>query len=73
MACGFFIIFWVAITALLVWIVFRDRPDARQRILSVFVAQQSRTDPAEEILRGRLARGEIDAEEYERSLRVLKG
>jgi uncharacterized membrane protein len=41
--------------------------------LSVFVAQQSRTDPAEEILRGRLARGEIDAEEYERSLRVLKG
>ena len=73
MACGFFIIFWVAITALLVWIVFRDRPDARQRILSVFVAQQSRTDPAEEILRGRLARSEIDAEEYERSLRVLKG
>ena len=73
MACGFFIIFWVAITALLVWIVFRDRPDARQRILSVFVAQQSRTDPAEWILRGRLARGEIDAEEYERSLRVLKG
>ena len=66
-------IFWVAIAALLVWIVFRDRPDARQRILSVFVAQQSRTDPAEEILRGRLARGEIGAEEYERSLRVLKG
>jgi hypothetical protein len=27
MACGFFIIFWVAIAALLVWIVFRDRPD----------------------------------------------
>jgi uncharacterized membrane protein len=73
MACGFFIIFWVAIAASLVWIVFRDRTDARQRILSVFVAQQSRTDPAEEILRGRLARGEIDAEEYERSLRVLKG
>jgi uncharacterized membrane protein len=73
MACGFFIILWVAIAALLVWIVFRDRTDARQGILSVFVAQQSRTDPAEEILRGRLARGEIDAEEYERSLRVLKG
>ena len=73
MACGFFIIFWVAIAALLVWIVFRDRTDARQGILSVFVSPQSRTDPAEEILRGRLARGEIDAEEYERSLRVLKG
>jgi uncharacterized membrane protein len=30
-------------------------------------------DPAEEILRSRLARGEIDAEEYERFLRVLEG
>jgi uncharacterized membrane protein len=73
MACGFFIIFWMAIAALLVWTVLRDRPDARQRISSVFAAPQARTDPAEEILRGRLARGEIDAEEYERSLRVLKG
>ncbi len=73
MACGFFIIFWMAIATLLVWIVLRDRPEARQRISSVFAAPQARTDPAEEILRGRLARGEIDAEEYERSLRVLKG
>jgi uncharacterized membrane protein len=73
MACGFFIIFWMAIAVLLVWIVLRDRPDARQRISSVFAAPQARTDPAEEILRGRLARGEIDAEEYERALRVLKG
>ena len=73
MACGFFIIFWVTIAALLVGIVFRDRPEARQRLSSIFVAPQARTDPAEEILRGRLARGEIDAEEYERSLRVLKG
>jgi uncharacterized membrane protein len=73
MACGFFIIFWMAIAALLVWTVLRDRPDARQRISSVFAAPRARTDPAEEILRGRLARGEIDAEEYERSLRVLKG
>ncbi len=71
--CGFFIIFWVAIAAFVAWIVFRDRPDARQRISSVFAAPQARMDPAEEILRGRLARGEIDAEEFERSLRVLKG
>ena len=73
MACGFFIIFWTALAALLVWILLRDRPDARQRISSVFAAPQAPTDPAEEVLRGRLARGEIDAEEYERSLRVLKG
>jgi uncharacterized membrane protein len=73
MMCGFFIVFWVAIAALLVWIVLRDRPDARQRISSVFAARQARMDPAEEILRGRLARGEIDAGEYERALKVLKG
>jgi uncharacterized membrane protein len=73
MACGFFIIFWTAIATLLVWIVLRDRPEARQRISSVFAAPHARTDPAEEVLRDRLARGEIDAEEYERSLRVLKG
>lgn len=73
MMCGFFTIFWVAIAALLVWIVLRDRPDARQGISSVFAAPQAPTDPAEEILRGRLARGEIDAGEYERALKVLKG
>ena len=33
----------------------------------------AREDSAEEILRKRFARGEIDAEEYERSLEVLKG
>jgi uncharacterized membrane protein len=73
MMCGFFIIFWVAIAALLVWIVLRERAGARQRISSVFAAPQARMDPAEEILRGRLARGEIDAGEYERALKVLKG
>jgi uncharacterized membrane protein len=32
-----------------------------------------REDSAEETLRQRFARGEIDAEEYERSLEVLRG
>ncbi len=32
-----------------------------------------RVDPAEETLRERFARGEIDAGEYERSLEVLRG
>jgi uncharacterized membrane protein len=73
MMCGLFIIFWVAIAALLAWVVFRDRPDARRRISNVFAAPQTRMDPAEEILRGRLARGEMATEEYERALRVLKG
>jgi hypothetical protein len=51
-----------------------SRPSrARRRISNVFAAPQTRMDPAEEILRGRLARGEMAAEEYERALRVLKG
>jgi hypothetical protein len=28
--CGFFIIFWVAIAALIVWVIARSRPDLRQ-------------------------------------------
>lgn len=32
-----------------------------------------RTEPAEDLLRGRFARGEISAEEYERSMRTLRG
>jgi hypothetical protein len=48
-------------------------PDLRQRVSGVFSDPQPQVDPAEEILRGRLARGEIDAEEYERCLRVLRG
>ncbi len=71
--CAYLTIFWVALAAFLVWVVFRDRPHARQRISSVFADSRPQTNAAEDILRGRLARGEIGAEEYERSLRVLKG
>ncbi len=71
--CGFSIIFWVVIAAFIVWIVLRQRPHVRQQVSSVFAAPRARMDPAEEILRSRLARGEIDAEEYERFLRVLEG
>ena len=73
MMSGFSIIFWVAITTCLMWVVFHDRPDARQQISNVFPVPRARRDPAEEILSGRLANGEIDAEGYERALRVLNG
>lgn len=64
----FWLIFWVAIIALVVWLVIRlfsnqrgeNRPEAQG-------------DSAEHILRERFARGEIDAEEYEHSLGVLRG
>jgi uncharacterized membrane protein len=70
--CGFFIIFWVAIAALIVWVIARSGPDLRHRVSGVFSDPQPQVDPAAEILRGRLARGEINAEEYERCLRVMR-
>jgi putative membrane protein len=61
------ILFWGGIVFLIAWAVARifpkgradDRPEAPR-------------DSAEEILRQRFARGEINAEEYERSLEVLR-
>ncbi len=69
--CGFFIIFWVAIAALIVWVLARSGPDLRHRVSGVFSDPQPQVDRPQEILRGRLARGEINAEKYERCLRVM--
>ncbi len=55
------IILLVAVVALIVWTLFR-----------IFPGLQQQGDPAEETLRGRFARGEIDAEEYEKTLEVLR-
>jgi uncharacterized membrane protein len=71
--CGFLIVFWLAVTAFVAWIVVRNWPDVHEQVAGAFAGTQARTDAAEEILRERLARGEIDADEYERSLRVLRG
>lgn len=54
--------------ALVAWAVVRGLPSGRPRD----ERSSSRTDP-EEILRERFARGEIDAEEYGRSLAILRG
>lgn len=62
------ILFWVAIIALVVWAVvrlFRGRTGGE--------SPTERGDSAEETLRQRYARGEIDAGEYERSLQTLRG
>lgn len=68
---GGFLIFWliflVAIIALIVWLVMRLLPSQRGGN-----RPEAREGSAEEILRERFARGEIDAEEYERSLGVLR-
>ena len=59
----------VGLVVLLVWAVNRGMLDrVNQGGVSLFKQERS----AEEILKERFARGEIDAEEYERSLEVLR-
>ncbi|HET7271449.1 MAG TPA: SHOCT domain-containing protein [Rubrobacter sp.] len=57
----------VLLVVLAVWVISRMFPDWQDRI-----APQRREDSAEETLRQRFARGEIDAEEYKRSLEILQ-
>jgi putative membrane protein len=51
-----------------VWAITSVFPDWQDR-----ANPQRREDSAEETVRQRFARGEIDAEEYERSLEILRG
>ena len=60
------ILFWGGLLALIVWAVVRIFPERRGGERS-----EVRDRSSEEILTERFARGEIDAEEYERSLSVL--
>lgn len=63
------LLFWGGLLAVIVWAVARIFPNRS----SGGEPPERRTDPAEEALRARFARGEIDAAEYEGSLRVLRG
>jgi putative membrane protein len=62
------ILFWLAILALIVWAIMRIFPRNRHTGTS-----QTHTETAEEILRQRYARGEIDDKEYEARQNVLLG
>jgi putative membrane protein len=55
------------VLGVVVWAIIKVVPDWENRI-----GLDRREDSAEETLRQRFARGEIDAEEYERSLEVLR-
>ncbi|QIN84454.1 SHOCT domain-containing protein [Rubrobacter tropicus] len=68
---GLGILFFIGLLVLAAWAAARVFPDWRERLEGFGAA--GRTGSAEEILRERFARGEIDAEEYERSLDVLRG
>jgi putative membrane protein len=61
------ILFWGGLLAIIAWAVVRLFPEQRGGERSEVRGRWS-----EEILRERFASGEIDAEEYERSLRVLR-
>ena len=61
------LLFWGGLLAFAVWALIRIFPNrGSDRGSGVY------EESAEEILRKRFARGEIDAEEYERSIEVLK-
>ena len=60
------LLFWGGMLALIGWTVARVFPKTRSG------NDEPRRDNAEEVLRERFARGEVDAEEYERSLEVLR-
>ena len=63
------LLFWGGLIALVVWAVMRIFPG--QRVGGE--PQERGAQSAEEILRERFARGEIDAEEYEERRRFLHG
>lgn len=67
---GLGILFFIGLLALIAWAAVRMFPDWRKRLQGL--GPEGRTGSAEEILRERFARGEIDAEEYESSLEVLR-
>lgn len=65
---GFGILIWIAVIALVVWALVRIFPNVQQQGGPGGITSG---ETPEEILRRRVARGEIDAGEYERALEVL--
>lgn len=59
----------VGLVAIIAWVVTMILPTRRAQDQRL---EERATDSAEEILRERFARGEIEAEEYERSLETLR-
>jgi uncharacterized membrane protein len=68
MMMGGGLILTLLVLGLVVFALIKFFPDWQDRV----GLNNRREDSAEETLRQRFARGEIDAEEYERSLKVLR-
>jgi len=60
---GIGLLFWLVLLGLAVWVIVRTTRSGRP---------EPRGEAAEEILRRRFAAGEIDAEEYERRIEVVR-
>ena len=63
------LLFWGGLLTLIVWAVMRIFPAGR----GGHTPHEGSARSAEDTLRERFARGEIDAEEYEERLRILRG
>ena len=66
------LILTLLVLVVVVWAIIKVFPDWQDRVGLNNRPENKREDSAEETLRQRFARGEIDAEEYERSLEVLR-
>jgi uncharacterized membrane protein len=68
MMMGGGLILTLLVLGVVVWAIIKVFPDWQDRL----GLNSRREDSAEETLRQRFARGEIDAEEYEQRLRILR-
>ena len=72
MMMGGGLILTLLVLAVAVWALIKVFPDWQDRVGLNRRPENKGEDSAEETLRQRFARGEIDAEDYERSLEVLR-
>jgi len=72
MMMGGGLILLLVVLAVAVWAIIKVFPDWQDRVGLNNGRENKREDSAEETLRQRFARGEIDTQEYERSLTVLR-
>jgi uncharacterized membrane protein len=72
MMMGGGLILTLLVVAVAVWAIIKVFPDWQDRVGLDRRVDSRREGSAEETLRQRFARGEIDAQDYERSLEVLR-
>jgi len=72
MGGGLGTILTLLVLGLVIWAISKVFPDWQDRVSLDRRVDSRREDSAEETLRQRFARGEIDAEEYEQRLRILR-